>query len=103
MIWKQDVPNTAVDTKLPESGRKDRALKESYSLQIALPPSTFSCVKTTTKTNETSIDIHLDSPLKGLEKYEGAPVDEIHTLRRDLGFGRAGRRNKPWSKNGGEL
>jgi DNA repair protein SbcD/Mre11 len=30
-------------------------------------------------------DIHLDSPLRGLEKYEGAPVDEIrHASRRAL-------------------
>ncbi|XZE36610.1 metallophosphoesterase family protein [Pirellulaceae bacterium SH501] len=27
-------------------------------------------------------DIHLDSPLKGLEKYEGAPVDEIRDAAR---------------------
>ena len=27
-------------------------------------------------------DIHLDSPLKGLEKYEGAPVDEIRGATR---------------------
>ncbi|QDU82360.1 putative metallophosphoesterase YhaO [Polystyrenella longa] len=27
-------------------------------------------------------DIHLDSPLKGLEKYEGAPVEEIRTATR---------------------
>ncbi|HMP78470.1 MAG TPA: DNA repair exonuclease [Pirellulaceae bacterium] len=27
-------------------------------------------------------DIHLDSPLKGLEKYEGAPVDEIREATR---------------------
>ena len=29
-----------------------------------------------------SADIHLDSPLKGLEKYEGAPVDEIRGATR---------------------
>ncbi|WP_026689693.1 metallophosphoesterase family protein [Alteribacter aurantiacus] len=28
-------------------------------------------------------DIHLDSPLKGLEKYEGAPVDRIRHATRD--------------------
>ncbi|MGM0488340.1 MAG: metallophosphoesterase family protein, partial [Planctomycetota bacterium] len=27
-------------------------------------------------------DIHLDSPLKGLERYEGAPVDEIRGATR---------------------
>ncbi len=27
-------------------------------------------------------DIHLDSPLRGLEQYEGAPVDEIRTATR---------------------
>ncbi len=27
-------------------------------------------------------DIHLDSPLKGLERYEGAPVDEIRSATR---------------------
>lgn len=27
-------------------------------------------------------DIHLDSPLKGLEKYEGAPIDEIRDAAR---------------------
>jgi DNA repair protein SbcD/Mre11 len=27
-------------------------------------------------------DIHLDSPLKGLEQYEGAPVDEIRGATR---------------------
>jgi DNA repair exonuclease SbcCD nuclease subunit len=29
-----------------------------------------------------SADIHLDSPLKGLERYEGAPVDEIRGATR---------------------
>ncbi|SEN68598.1 DNA repair exonuclease SbcCD nuclease subunit [Amphibacillus marinus] len=28
-------------------------------------------------------DIHLDSPLKGLEKYEGAPVDQIRLATRE--------------------
>ncbi|MBM7571672.1 metallophosphoesterase family protein [Aquibacillus albus] len=28
-------------------------------------------------------DIHLDSPLKGLEKYEGAPVEEIRNATRE--------------------
>ncbi|MGO4887623.1 metallophosphoesterase [Anaerobacillus sp. MEB173] len=28
-------------------------------------------------------DIHLDSPLKGLEKYEGAPVEKIRNATRD--------------------
>lgn len=28
-------------------------------------------------------DVHLDSPLKGLERYEGAPVDRIRTAARD--------------------
>jgi DNA repair protein SbcD/Mre11 len=27
-------------------------------------------------------DLHLDSPLKGLERYEGAPVDEIRGATR---------------------
>ena len=27
-------------------------------------------------------DIHLDSPLKGLERYEGAPVEEIRGATR---------------------
>ena len=27
-------------------------------------------------------DIHLDSPLKGLERYEGAPVDDIRLATR---------------------
>ncbi|HEV3021203.1 MAG TPA: DNA repair exonuclease, partial [Pirellulales bacterium] len=27
-------------------------------------------------------DIHLDSPLKGLEQYEGAPIDEIREATR---------------------
>ncbi|HEY9422407.1 MAG TPA: DNA repair exonuclease, partial [Thermoanaerobaculia bacterium] len=27
-------------------------------------------------------DIHLDSPLRGLERYEGAPVDEIRGATR---------------------
>ena len=27
-------------------------------------------------------DIHLDSPLKGLEQYEGAPVQEIRDAAR---------------------
>ncbi len=28
-------------------------------------------------------DIHLDSPLRGLEKYEGAPADEVRIASRD--------------------
>lgn len=28
-------------------------------------------------------DIHLDSPLRGLEKYEGAPVEEIRNATRE--------------------
>ena len=38
-------------------------------------------------------DIHLDSPLRGLEQYEGAPIEEIRNAARralsnlvDLGF-----------------
>ena len=27
-------------------------------------------------------DIHLDSPLRGLERYEGAPVDEVRGATR---------------------
>ena len=29
-----------------------------------------------------SADIHLDSPLRGLERYEGAPVEEIRGATR---------------------
>ncbi len=28
-------------------------------------------------------DIHLDSPLKGLDRYEGAPVDALRGSTRD--------------------
>lgn len=28
-------------------------------------------------------DIHLDSPLRGLEKYEGAPVEKIRNATRE--------------------